>query len=65
MVTATEAEKNCNGMVTSLPLLSRKSVRIAGEEGELSDGEGGVKGRWKMKERRGEILRVVGEIEGS
>jgi hypothetical protein len=29
-------------------------VRIAGEEGELTDAEGREKGRWKMKDRGGE-----------
>jgi hypothetical protein len=44
----------CNGYIVT-GNEAEKNVRIAGEEGVLTDGEEREKGRWKMKERRGEI----------
>ncbi len=42
-------------MVTSLPLLKQKLYKDCTRGGVLTDGEGREKGRWKMKERRGEM----------
>jgi hypothetical protein len=43
-------QKNCNGYIVTVT--EAENVRIAEEEGVLTDGEGREKGRWKMKERR-------------